>query len=138
MMREPYVFAQHCGRARSFDKRRKPRVKWVQQRSLALFAQIRQESALRNVFLGETGRATIARLLPTTDRGAIALCLGDRDVPVVTAGSGVSGAPRSMKTSTYFFAVAPMIRRRVPCFNRHGCDGLRFCATLGTWRFVMT
>ncbi len=43
----------------SYDKRRKPRVKWVQQRSLALFAQIRREPALRNEFLREKGEQTL-------------------------------------------------------------------------------
>jgi 2-polyprenyl-6-methoxyphenol hydroxylase-like FAD-dependent oxidoreductase len=43
----------------SYDKRRKPRVEWVQQQSLALFAQIRQPPARRDVFLREKGEKTL-------------------------------------------------------------------------------
>jgi 2-polyprenyl-6-methoxyphenol hydroxylase-like FAD-dependent oxidoreductase len=43
----------------SYDKRRKPRVKWVQQQSLALFAQFRQSPALRDAFLRENGEKTL-------------------------------------------------------------------------------
>jgi FAD-dependent urate hydroxylase len=43
----------------SYHKRRKPRVEWVQQRSLALFGQIRQQPALRNVFLRQQGEQTL-------------------------------------------------------------------------------
>lgn len=43
----------------SYGKRRKPRVKWVQQQSLALFAQIRQKPALRDAFLRENGERTL-------------------------------------------------------------------------------
>ncbi len=43
----------------TYDKRRKPRVNWVQQQSLALFAQMRQEPALRNAFLRQKGEKTL-------------------------------------------------------------------------------
>jgi FAD-dependent urate hydroxylase len=43
----------------SYDKRRKPRVKWMQQESLALFAQFRQKPALRDAFLRENGEKTL-------------------------------------------------------------------------------
>lgn len=42
-----------------YEKRRKARVKWVQQQSLALFAQFRQESSLRDAFLRENGERTL-------------------------------------------------------------------------------
>lgn len=43
----------------SYEKRRKPRVKWVQQQSLALFAQFRQGSTGRDAFLRESGEKTL-------------------------------------------------------------------------------
>jgi FAD-dependent urate hydroxylase len=43
----------------NYDKRRKPRVKWIQQQSLALFAQFRQKPALRDAFLRENGEQTL-------------------------------------------------------------------------------
>jgi FAD-dependent urate hydroxylase len=43
----------------SYEKRRKPRVKWVQQQSLALFAQFRQDSTRRDAFLRENGEKTL-------------------------------------------------------------------------------
>jgi len=43
----------------SYDTRRKPRVKWMQQQSLALFAQFRQKPALRDAFLRENGEKTL-------------------------------------------------------------------------------
>jgi 2-polyprenyl-6-methoxyphenol hydroxylase-like FAD-dependent oxidoreductase len=43
----------------NYDKRRKPRVKWIQQQSLALFAQFRQKAALRDAFLRENGEQTL-------------------------------------------------------------------------------
>jgi 2-polyprenyl-6-methoxyphenol hydroxylase-like FAD-dependent oxidoreductase len=65
-MKDAVVLAETLGTSNSvadalasFDKRRKSRVKWVQQRSLALFTQIRQEPALRNVFLREQGEQTL-------------------------------------------------------------------------------
>jgi 2-polyprenyl-6-methoxyphenol hydroxylase-like FAD-dependent oxidoreductase len=43
----------------NYDKRRKPRVEWVQQQSLALFAQIRRPPARRDLFLREKGEKTL-------------------------------------------------------------------------------
>jgi FAD-dependent urate hydroxylase len=42
-----------------YENRRKPRVKWVQQQSVALFANLRQASSLRNAFLREKGEMTL-------------------------------------------------------------------------------
>jgi hypothetical protein len=41
------------------ENRRKPRVKWVQQQSLALFGKIRQPPPLRDAFLREEGEKTL-------------------------------------------------------------------------------
>lgn len=43
----------------AYENRRKPRVKWIQQQSLALFAKIRQAPALRNAFLRTKGEETL-------------------------------------------------------------------------------
>lgn len=43
----------------SYDKRRKPHVKWVQQQSLELFAQMRQPPARRSAFLREKGETIL-------------------------------------------------------------------------------
>jgi hypothetical protein len=50
---------------------RKPRVKWVQQQSLALFAQIRQTTARRNAFLRENGEKTLCDCFRPLIRGAM-------------------------------------------------------------------
>lgn len=43
----------------TYEKRRKPRVQWVQLQSLALFAQFRQKPTLRDAFLRESGERTL-------------------------------------------------------------------------------
>ena len=55
----------------SYDKRCKPRVKWVQQQSLAIFAQLRQKPALRDAFLRENGERSLLDCFRATGRGAL-------------------------------------------------------------------
>lgn len=43
----------------AYQTRRKPRVQWIQQQSLALFAKIRQAPALRNAFLRAKGEKAL-------------------------------------------------------------------------------
>jgi 2-polyprenyl-6-methoxyphenol hydroxylase-like FAD-dependent oxidoreductase len=63
--------ASISGALDDFENRHKPRVKWVQQQSLALFAQIRPRAGSSQCVLARKGRKDFARLFPTVDRGAV-------------------------------------------------------------------